>query len=114
MAAGDSEILERLVRLEEGQEDLKDDVRAIRVQMEGPPRDESIRGRLHKIETSEATANAAKAALAAAEASRKQAQVMRQQASENRFTKREKVTGLLLGACLLVTPWLTPLIYHTH
>lgn len=99
------EILERLVRLEEGQKDMKDDLRAIRTQIEGPPREDSLRGRLHKLEGSEAAAKAAEAALKAVTA-------MRLQAGDRRFSRRDKLVTAAVGVGLLVSQWVAPLIYH--
>lgn len=61
-----SELGERLARLEEQMSELRDDVRAIDRVLNGPPRDDSFRGRLHKLETSDAAARAAEAAIKAA------------------------------------------------
>lgn len=49
---------------------LREDVAAIERALNGPPRDESFRGRLHKLENSDAAARAAASALDAARAIR--------------------------------------------
>lgn len=63
---------------------LGEELRRLRIQLEGPPRDESLRGRLHKLEQAE---HAAKAATAALEAARE----IRDAAGERRFSRRERV-----------------------
>jgi len=56
----------RLAVLEERLKDVQTDVRDLVVVIQGPPREESIRGRLHRLESADAAANAAAAALATA------------------------------------------------
>lgn len=57
------QVLERLVRVEEGVRSVIQDVSEINLDLFGPPRDPSIHGRIHKLEGSNATATAATAAL---------------------------------------------------
>lgn len=56
---------ERLARLEQQMFELREDVHSIDRALNGPPREESFRGRLHLLETSDAAAKAAEAALSA-------------------------------------------------
>lgn len=90
MAADDRPLGERLAVLEERVREMQDDMREVRVAISGPPREDSIRGRLHKLEDDSAAANAAKAALEAAQALREQQGVMQ-------LTVVEKRVGMVLG-----------------
>ena len=99
------QILERLVRLEEGQKDMKEDLTAIRAQIEGPPREESLRGRVHRLESSDAAARAAQAAIIAAKG-------IQDRAGDRRFSRREKTVAATVGVALVLSQWVAPLIYH--
>ena len=65
----------------------------------------SVRRRLHKLESDRAAADAATAAVRAATE-------LRQSAHEKRFSRREKIGGLLLAAAVVVSTWLSPLFFH--
>jgi hypothetical protein len=91
------DIAERLARVEEQvralrdtvraeAESIREDYRAMHEQLHGPPWERSIRGRLHQLETNDAAAVAARAALEAATAVRGRT-----------FGRREKIVGLALG-----------------
>ena len=62
---------ERLARLEEQMAELREDVHAIDRALNGPPRVESFRGRLHILESSDAAAKAATAAVEAVKVMRR-------------------------------------------
>ena len=110
---------DRIARLEDRMGKVEQEVVATRVEVrearidigelvtsiQGPPRDDSIRGRLHRLEDSEATAKAAEAALT-------MAKTVHAQQGERTFTRREKVAGVFIAACVLLSQWLAPLIYH--
>lgn len=76
------------------------DIQELTVLISGPPRDDSLRGRLHKLEDSEATAKAAEAALTAAKA-------MYERRGETLFTRRQTIAVLVftfvMAACALAT-----------
>lgn len=101
MGKVEQEVVATRVEVREARRDISE----VLVVIQGPPRDESIRGRLHRLEDSEATAKAAEAALT-------MAKTVRDQSSEKRFTKREKAAGLFIAAAVLASQWLAPLIYH--
>jgi len=86
--------------------EARKDISELVVVIQGPPRDDSIRGRLHRLEDSEATAKAAEAALT-------MAKTVRDQQGERTFTKREKTAGVLIAAAVLLSQWLAPIVYHT-
>lgn len=69
----------RLVRLEE-------DMRDVAIALNGPPRAESVRGRLHLLESSELGAKAAEAALG-----------MARELHDRRLTKWEKLAAIGFG-----------------
>lgn len=85
------EVGERIVRVEEQLRNLQGDVEALDRQISGPPREESIRGRLHKLENADAAARAATAALAAAKAVQRQG-----------WSQRERVGLFVIAAAGVV------------
>ena len=97
---------ERLVRVEEKVNVLHDDLLEVKLAINGPPREESVRGRLHRLESNEAAAKAAEAALTAARA-------LHDERSEKKFTKLDKVIGGLIAFAVLASQWLAPLLYHS-
>jgi len=103
MGKVEQEVVATGVEVREARRDISD----LAVLIQGPPRDESIRGRLHRLEDSEATAKAANAALTAAKA-------MYEQSTEKRFSRREKLVGLVFAASMIASVWLEPLIQNTH
>lgn len=103
MGRVEQEVVASGVEVREARRDIAD----LAVLIQGPPRDDSIRGRLHKLEDSEATAKAANAALTAAKA-------MYEHSSDKRFSKREKIGGVLVATALLVSQWLEPIVQHSH
>lgn len=62
------------------------EIAEIQREIAGPPRQESLRGRLHRLETADAAAKAATAALEAARA-----------VQSRTFSRREKIVGMLLA-----------------
>lgn len=90
------EVIEARVELRE----LRADIAEIKMALEGPPRDQSIRGRLHVLETSDAAAKAAEAALATARA-------LHAERGDRGFSRKERIaaaaTGLGLLVCSIVT-----------
>ena len=61
-----AEILAKLLVLETRADNMQEEIRELVVQLEGPPRGDSLRGRVHKLENDHAAANAAAAAVEAA------------------------------------------------
>ena len=92
----------RLAVLERRIQDAEDDIRNIWVNIQGPPRDDSLRGRLHILEQNNAAANAATAAVEAVKLVQRQ-----------RFTRGEKVFGLLMSIAFLVLQTVS-LVYLTQ
>lgn len=92
---------ERLARLETLYADLREDVNQITTTIEGPPgnRNESIRGRLHKLETDEIAAQAAQAALATVRELR-----------DRRLTTTEKRAAIFFGAVLALGSVITSVL----
>lgn len=107
MPAADERALgERLAAVEQRVEDLRSDIRVMQRTIEGPPREESIRGRLHKLESSDVAAQAASAALETARSIRDRA-----------LSRSEKIivacfTGVIT-ICTVVTT-VSVLMQHTH
>lgn len=66
-----SELGERMAALETEVKGMREDLAVIERSINGPPRDESIRGRLHLLETSDAAAKAATAAIEAVKVMRR-------------------------------------------
>lgn len=60
------DVHERVARLEERADALQEDVRELRLDVHGPLQGRSVRERIHKLETNDAAAMAAAAALDAA------------------------------------------------
>lgn len=77
---------ERLRALETLVIGLQADMRDLTVLIEGPPREDSLRGRLHRLESNEAAAHAAAAALEAARAMR-----------EHAFSRGQKLIALVFA-----------------
>lgn len=92
----------RLAVCEQRITEAEEDIRKVYTILEGPPRDESIRGRLHLLETSQAAAHAATAAVEAVKL-----------VSRQRFTRGEKLIGLVFSVCFLVLQTIS-LIYLTQ
>lgn len=97
---------ERLAAVEQRVEDLRSDIRVVQRTIEGPPREESIRGRLHKLESNDIAAQAATAALETARTLR-----------DRSLSRSEKiVVALFTGVitiCTVVTT-VSVLVQHTH
>lgn len=87
------EVVERLARLEVNMSDLKQDVAQILVQIQGPPREDSLRGRIHKVESSTAAAKAAEAALT----------IARDIHAQNNERRLGTGTKLVAAGCALLT-----------
>lgn len=104
---------ERTVRIEEQLSSFAKDHRAILVTLQGPPRADSIRGRLHKLEDDRAAASAAESALAAARLINEQSRERNERSRDRRFSRREKVAGLA-AAIALALPAYIDLISHFH
>lgn len=66
-----SELGERMAALETEVRGMRDDLIVIERSINGPPRSESLRGRIHALESSDAAANAAAAALEAVKVMRR-------------------------------------------
>ena len=94
------EMNERVARLEERVSGLAHDVSELHEVIHGPPYERSLRGRVHELETDRAAAKAAQAAVEAAK-------LVHAQASERRFTKKEKLIALAftfaIAVCTIVT-----------
>ena len=80
----------RLAVLEQRVLSAEADIRDLWVAIQGPPRDDSIRGRLHVLEQAEAAANAATAAVEAVKLVGRQ-----------RFTRGEKLFGIFVSLALV-------------
>lgn len=96
---------QRITRLETRTDDLEEDMREVKRVIDGPPRNDSIRGRLHILESDRAAATAAEAAVTAALA-------IRESAKERTFGKREKVIALTLASVVVVLQLLS--VFYTH
>lgn len=84
----------RIAVCEQRISEAEEDIRKVYTLLEGPPRDESIRGRLHVLETSQA---AAKAATAAVEA----VKLVQSTQATRRFSRAEKLAALTISVCFL-------------
>lgn len=96
MQADEHRLGERVATLEARYEALEADVRQILRDIHGPPREESLRGRIHILENDTAAAKAAHAAL-------ETAQAIREEQNQQTFTKREKVAALFIALVVAVT-----------
>ena len=85
---------ERISKLEVRTDDLEEDMREVKRIIDGPPRPDSLRGRLHALESDRAAARAAEAAVSAALA-------IRESTSERVFGKREKLIALALAVVVV-------------
>lgn len=81
---------------------LREDIRELDRSINGPPRDGTIRARLHLLES-----NAAASALLAASIEKQNA--MTREDSHEAFTRREKIAGLFL---VVLAPVLSALMLH--
>ena len=86
---------------EQAMTDVKDDLRDLSAAIHGPPRDGSIRGRVHKLENDHLAADAAATALSAAREIR-----------ENRWTAGQQRLAVLLAVIVAVSPWVQPFIHY--
>lgn len=98
---------QQLVETRSDVKEARADIHEILVTIQGPPREESLRGRLHRVEDNQSAAKAAEAALTAAKS-------FYERSSEKRFSKWEKLAGLLIAFALLLSNWLAPLLVHNH
>lgn len=99
---------ERLARLEEQMKGMREDMAELRRSLEGPPRDESIRGRLHVLETNDAAAVAARAALEAARAAQGQSWTRKERVGLFIFAGIGAVGTIVSGVVLVITQTGTP------
>ena len=97
---------ERLAVCEQRIKDAEKDIAALFVMMQGPPRDESVRGRLHMLEQNNAAANAATAAVEAVK-------LVQSSAANQRFSRGEKLVGLAFTCAFLILQTIT-LVYLTQ
>lgn len=97
---------ERLRALETLVVGLQADMVELSRVIEGPPREDSLRGRLHRLESNEAAAHAAAAALEAARALR-----------DHTFSRGQKLIALMFGlvttSCAVITV-ITVLLHQHH
>lgn len=93
-----TDIGERVTRVEQMIVDTNKDVADLYVIVQGPPRDESIRGRLHHLESSQVAASAAEAALIVAKQ-------LRDDRSHRAWTKTEKLLALAISVMAVSSPW---------
>ena len=93
----------RLAVCEQRIKEAEEDIRMLHIMLEGPPRDESVRGRLHRLEANNAAANAATAAVEAVK-------LVKQQ----KFTRGEKLIGLVISGCFLALQTFTLIVLVQH
>lgn len=84
---------ERFARIEADIERLEEKMDDLSVIINGPPWDRSLRGRTHELEKSNIGARAAEAALAVAAE-------LRDQRTEHRWSKAERITAIAFGAII--------------
>lgn len=105
---GQLEILRHVTKIDRELADLEETLRDTVIEIGGIPdevgRDPqrlTIRRRLHELENDKATAQAAAAAVSAAT-------TLHKAAAEKRFSRREKLIGLLFAFAVAVGPYLAP------
>ena len=115
----DPELYEQLAVLQDGQEaivrrldQMNGTVSDVLLEIGGVPHRtyrepdrKTIRRRLHDLENDAVAAQIAHAAL-------ESAQRLHVDATERRFTKREKIAALLCAAIVAAGPFVAPLFYH--
>jgi hypothetical protein len=94
----------RLAVCEQRIKEAEEDIRMLHQAMEGPPRDQSIRGRLHMLENSNAAALAGQAAVNAA-------RMLTNQRKDRKFSRGETIFGVVFGAPIAASAVLT-LVSH--
>lgn len=102
-----SRVEQQLVETRGEVKEARADVREISVALQGPPREGSIRARIHELEGHQAAAKAAEAAL-------EMARQIRDERGQRRFTRGEKIAGLLLALAALSLQLLTVLAVLNH
>ncbi len=103
------DLRERVARLEVMLGETNADVAQLHAAVHGPPRIESVRGRLHLLENNNAAANAATAAIDAMK-------MMQEQTVTRRFTRAQIVIGLLfaglVAGCSITSTALAIAFHH--
>jgi len=110
--ASSEESLERLfakmeargARLEQRVTNHGREIDALRLRIDGPPRNESLSGRIHSLENDRAAANAAHAALQVAEE-------IRRDRDDRRWTRGDKILATIVALVIALSPWVHALIY---
>jgi hypothetical protein len=80
------------------------DIADLYVIVQGPPRKDSLDGRLTIVETSHAAAAAAESALIVAKE-------LRDDRTQRKWTTREKLTALVLSSLAILSPWAMAIYY---
>ena len=102
---GQHEILRRVKLMDKRVRDVIIEIGGVPDEIGRDPDRPSLRRRVHRLETADVASKTAAAALEAASQ-------LRAAANENRFTKREKIAGLLLALLVAIGPFIAPLFYH--
>jgi hypothetical protein len=103
---------ERVARLEVELRELRRDHDGLYVAVEGPPRVESVKGRLHTLEASEAATAVASQALAQAQADKREARAERVRAEASRWSWRWKALAAATSVALAVAPYVTLAVHN--
>lgn len=109
MSTNERALGERVAALEARADSHEADLRELYRDIHGPPRDESIRGRLHILENDTAAARAAHAAL-------ETAQALRDTQGTRSFSRFEKTLGLIFAGMLTassITGLILTVIHYT-
>lgn len=85
----------RISSLEVRVDGLEDSIRRMRTRIEGPPREESLSGRVHKLENDASAARAAAAAIRGAE-------MLREQHDDRSFSRKERLLALALALVIVI------------
>lgn len=105
MQGSHSEIGERVAALEERLRAHAEAHRELVAIVSGPPRDESLRGRVHVLEGESAAAKVASEALAEVRRERRLIEDARRSVKQQRLSWRWKLLGAITAAAVAVAPY---------
>lgn len=98
---------ERTARVEQRVTNHGEELDSLKQRLDGPPREDSLSGRIHRLESDAVAATAAKAAL-------EEVRKLRTEQSDRQWSRGDKIAATLIGVAIAVGPWLVPLAYHHH
>jgi hypothetical protein len=99
-----NDLAAQLARLDQRVTGHGEEIDALRLRIDGPPRNDSLSGRIHSLENDRAAANAAHAALKVAEEIRKERE-------DRRWTRGDKILASVVALIIALSPWIHAILY---